>query len=381
MTTTTMARLQRLMLAAVLTGLCGAAGPAEGPAEPEAADASAPPPDSEPPSPHAVAISSTRGCNVWIATWSARRLLTLPRKERPDRELLQYLKDGPHLEVRKAILSGPHGTGLVWSLPGTEVESVLLDLLRDERLLARARRQLIVLYANERELDPSPLAEHLTESLAKAREPLDQARDVWDLVKLMGTLNVATENAALQAKVTRAVLPLLTEVARSPEHYVRYNVAALLGELPADQGLPLATRMLRDEESPDPTDKLLNTLHVYAARPLDRRQRDAIRGAALRVADDRGVKSYIRTDAIRVLVALGHDRLIGDLIGLLRTDGEPDGDVQGVSDGPRTLSSPDTEATVALAELTGRDFGFDPATPRERRAAAARRWVAWWQGD
>ena len=77
---------------------------------------------------------------------------------------------------------------------------------------------------------------------------------------------------------------------------------------------------------------------------------------------------FIRDDAIQLLVQLNDGRMVGDLVGLLHPDGEPDEDIGSVSDGEPRVRSPDTMVIHALARLTGRPADFDPTAPRPARA-------------
>jgi hypothetical protein len=324
--------------------------------------------------------------NLWhhdadTSTAAAKRLVQLPNDRRPDAALLDYLRRGRNVAARQQILLGPHGSGLLWTLPTAQLEPVLLDLASDADLRRLARTQLIVKYANDRDADRSPLVRHLVDSLETASSPLEQYDDLYALCSVLGTLAPQyADRSPLREDVARAAGPLLPGLSKSPDFNVRYYVAFLLRELPPAAGLDPALQMIRSEATPDVTDKLLNTLYVHASQPLDPRQRDAVRDAALRVARDDKVKSYIRIDAIELLVRLNDGRLVGDLVGLLHPEGEGDEDIGTVSHGEPRVRSPDTMAIHALARLTGRPPGFDPTAPRPARAAAARRWLRWWTG-
>jgi hypothetical protein len=314
------------------------------------------------------------------AAAAARRMVDLPAGPRRDAALLDYLRRGSRSDVKQLILYGPQGSGRQWSLPTAELEPVLLELaLADPSLRRLAHRQLIVQYARDRDADCWPLVRQAADSVETADSPRGQYADLSTLVSLLGTLGPSDgERSALRDDVERAVGPLLPALSESPDFDVRYLVAQLLGKLSPPASVDLAVAMLRRESLSDVKDRLIGSLWALASQPLDARRRDSVRGAALAVARDAGeMKSHVREDAVQLLVRLNDARLVGDLVGLLHRDGERDEDVRTDSNG--RCHSVDTFATEALSKLTGRPQGFDPAAPRPARAAAARRWIAWWE--
>jgi hypothetical protein len=283
--------------------------------------------------------------------------------------------------VKQVILYGPEGGGLLWSLPTADLEPALLALALDDPPLRRlAHRQLIVQYARDPDADCWPLVRQAADSLETANSPAGQYADLSTLVSLLGTLGPPDgEQSPLRDDVERAVGPLLPALSESPDFNVRYLVAQLLGKLSPAASVDFAVAMLRRESLSDVKDRLIGSLWVLASQPLDARRREAVRGVALAVARDAAeMKAHVCEDAVQLLVRLNDGRLVGDLVGLLHADGERDEDVRTDSNG--RWHSIDTFAIEALSKLTGRPQGFDPAAPRPARAAAARRWIRWWEG-
>jgi hypothetical protein len=323
---------------------------------------------------------------LWVgdadaAAAAARRMVDLPAGARRDAALLDYLRRGPHSAVKQVILYGPQGGGLLWSLPTGELEPALLELaLVDPSLRRLAHRQLIVQYARNRDADCWPLVRQAADSVETADSPAGQYADLFTLVSLLGTLGPPhVERSALRDDVEAAVGPLLPALSVSPDFNVRYLVAQLLGKLSPRASVDLAVAMLRRESLSDVKDRLIGSLWELASQPLETRQREAVRAAALNVARDAGEKKvHVREDAVQLLVRLNDARLVGDLVGLLHPDGERVEDVRTDSNG--RWHSIDTFAIEALSKLTGRPGGFDPAAPRPARAEAAQRWIRWWEG-